>query len=81
MKWIRVQDELPPLYKRVLIWTNDSYLRAWDGTWIQSYLMARVPEPIFGNHILPYSYRCENSEMEYGHNVTHWAEIEGPDAQ
>lgn len=79
MKWIKCSDRLPPMHKRVLIWTADSYLRDWGGTWVRCYAMSREPEPVFGNHILPYSYRCENGGMEFGHNVTHWAEIEGPD--
>ena len=78
MKWIKCSDELPPLYKRVFIWTRNSNLRDWNRDWVRCYAMTRIPEGIGGNHVLPYSYRCENSGMEFAHNVTHWAHIEGP---
>jgi len=80
IEWIKTSDRQPPLKKRVLVWIEDSRLLDWDQTFIRVYLMARIPERVEGNHIVPYSYRCENSGMEYGHNVTHWAEIEGPNA-
>jgi len=79
VNWIKTSDALPPFHKRVLIWTSNSNLMGWDGKFVSSYIMERVPEKVEGNHRLPYSYRCENSGLQWGHDVTHWAEIEGPD--
>ena len=76
--WIKMTDRLPPLRKRVLIWTDDSRLTDWEGNFVQCYVMQRVPQQIDGNHKLPYSFTCENSGWEYGHNVKYWAEIEPP---
>ena len=78
INWIKSSDRLPPFRKRVLIWVNDSNLLDWDGDIVQCYIMDRVPERIGGNHQVPYSYRCENSGNQWGHAVTHWAEIEPP---
>jgi hypothetical protein len=78
LNWIKTSDRLPPLRKRVLIWTDDSRLMGWDGKLVHVFVMERIPQQTYGNHILPYSWSCENSGWEYGHNVTHWAEIEGP---
>jgi hypothetical protein len=76
--WINCNRELPPFYKRVLIWTKNSNLLDWNRKFIQSYVMDRRPERVDGNHQVPYSYRCENGGLEWGHNVTHWSEVEPP---
>ena len=79
MKWIKTSERLPPIHKRVLIWTQDSVLLDWDRNFVHVYVMQRVPQQMYGNHVVPYSWSCENGGWEYSHNVTYWAEIEGPD--
>jgi hypothetical protein len=78
INWIKTSKRLPPFRKRVLIWTNSSNLMDWDGKFVQAYIMERIPQATYGNHRVPYSWQCENSGWEYGHTVTHWAEIEPP---
>ena len=78
INWIKSSDRLPPFHKRVLIWTEESNLLSWDNELVYSYVMQRVPQQMYGNHKVPYSYSCENSGWEYGHNVKYWAEIESP---
>ena len=81
INWIKTSDRLPPFRVRVLIWTKDSRLLDWNNNLVRVYVMERIPQQMYGNHRVDYSWRCENSGWEYGDNVEYWAGIEAPNAK
>jgi hypothetical protein len=82
MNWHETKDELSPLGTRVLCYVPDSNL--WDGN-VKTHFFLYSRELLSkfsdrGNHILDYEYVCENRGRQFGHKVTHWAELTAPES-
>ena len=78
IEWIRIEDQLPPFYQRVLVWEQHTNLYDYNGRPVHIFLYSRYPAPTEGNNTVPYRWGCENSGTAFGQDVTYWAEVTGP---
>lgn len=68
LNWIKCSDRLPEVGQRVITWSADGVMIS------QLYLVA----PKISDEVEWCKACCYGMDGGYNDNITHWAEIEGP---